>query len=609
MLILSGFYWYFLNLPTCVMKTYYFHIALCIILIVKSDLYAQTFGPNNPSSGTNTTSIGSIAWTNPGNILSSNNSYASVVSKGVTNYVSATNFGFSLPVTTAINGIQLDIERSTLSPTIVTVLNNWTAGLTKTVSAGSNRMLLFIASMENGSGPRDITAVTYGGQSLTSIIEGTVGTAGGFVAKQEFWVLLNSGITAATNTSFVVTFAGGVTLTENVEYFASAVYAGVDQILPYTSTQIFTTTSTSSTCQVSPTLATTGGGMAVASIHCGQNTTPASSIGGTNTYSVTSSFTETIDTYTANAGFSTSGICTEIAHQAISTSGTVAPSYTFAGTPNRQIVIYINLTCVAELDNSVRLIKNGTITGNNLAYTVSPWNTADTYTSYGSSSNLWGTTWTVADINASNFGAVLSASVNNGTAQVDHMRITVTGSSTLPVELIDFIGYESGGKNYLEWQTGSEHRNKQFDIERGGSMGDFTKIATVDGKDNSSVFNNYSIIDNSPAEGVNYYRLKQVDEDGSYKYSHIIAIIANAEKGDIVVYPNPSCSGNYTLTGSDNLHDGVSIYSSDLKLIKKTEINSDALNVSLSELTDGTYYLVFTSNGKQNIRQIIKACR
>jgi hypothetical protein len=590
------------------MKALLYRSITVVCLICISHFNAQTFGPNNPSSGTNTTSIGSFAWTTPGNVVSSNNSYATVTSKGVTNYLSATNFGFSLPVTTAINGIQLDIEKSTLSPTIVTVLNNWTAGLTKTISTGSNRMLLFIASMENGSGARDITALRYGGQAMTQIVEGVVGTSGGFQAKEEFWVLLESGIASATSTAFTATF-NTVTLTENVEYYASAVYAGVDQLLPYTTTQIYTTTATGATITVSPTLATTGGGMVVSSIHCGNNTTPGSSIGGTNTYSVSSTFTETIDTYTANAGFSTSGMCTEISHQAISSSGTVAPSYTFAGTPNRQIVIYVNLTCTRELDNSVRLIKSGTILGSDLAYTTSPWNTVDTYTSYGSSSTLWGTTWTVSDINATTFGAVISASVNNGTAQVDHMRITVTGSSTLPIELLDFYGEAKDNKHHLAWQTASEHQNKQFELERCDGIEGFERIATIAGKINSTVFNSYTFVDEFPLKGLNYYRLKQVDVDGSFKYSKIIVVNMERRLNTSVVYPNPSCDGRFTLASEQVLEDGVYIYSSDLKLIKKVNDVSNILNVSLTELTDGVYYLIYNLKGKQTIKQIQKVCR
>jgi hypothetical protein len=77
-------------------------------------------------------------------------------------------------------------------------------------------------------------------------------------------------------------------------------------------------------------------------------------------------------------------------------------------------------------DNVVRLIKGGTVTGSNLA-AGGNWGTAEAATNYGGAANLWGTTWTPADINAANFGVALSVIVGgNRTAQVDYMRITVT---------------------------------------------------------------------------------------------------------------------------------------------------------------------------------------
>ncbi|MCU0359539.1 MAG: T9SS type A sorting domain-containing protein [Bacteroidia bacterium] len=568
--------------------------------------HAQTFGPNNSATHTNSTSVGTFSWSNPNFVASSDNQHASVTNKGLTNYLSATNFGFSLPVTTSITGIQLDIEKSTLSPTVVTTLNGWTAGLTKTISPGSNRMLLLIYSGENGT-LRDITGLTYGGQSMTQIVEGGIVTS--FAAKMEYWVLLESGIAAASNTSFVPNFAAGAVSADVVNFYASAVYAGVDQMLPFTSTQIFTTSATATTLAVSPTLATTGGGMVVSAIHCGNNTTPNRTPGGTNTYSVSAGFTEVLDTYTANPTATASGICTQISQQSITAAGTVAPSYTFAGTPNRQIVIYTNLTCIRELDNSVRLVKGGLETGSNLAYTVFPWNTVDTYTSYGSSSNLWGTTWSVAEINASNFGAVLSASVSNGTARVDHMRITVTGISTLPVELIHFYGKEQGKHILLEWQTASEKQNKQFVIERMSSLGVFSEIGTRKGKGNSLVINSYEFLDDAPLAGVNYYRIRQEDFDGHYDYSKIISI-HRGEETIFTVYPNPSSDGNFNLVSDQIIHEGVYIYSSDMKLIKRVEgNNSPALEISITELADGVYFLLFNTGSEQKIKKVEKFCR
>lgn len=80
-------------------------------------------------------------------------------------------------------------------------------------------------------------------------------------------------------------------------------------------------------------------------------------------------------------------------------------------------------------DEQVRLVQGGTVGGNNKADTVTVWplNT-DTIATYGGAADLWGLTWTPADINATDFGAVVAAKnydVPNRTARVDHIRITV----------------------------------------------------------------------------------------------------------------------------------------------------------------------------------------
>ncbi|MBC7856903.1 MAG: hypothetical protein IAF94_26025 [Pirellulaceae bacterium] len=76
-------------------------------------------------------------------------------------------------------------------------------------------------------------------------------------------------------------------------------------------------------------------------------------------------------------------------------------------------------------DNRVRIVKGGTIGSTDKA-SGTEWPTSDAYATYGSSSDLWGATWTASDINASNFGVVLSVlGLGTGTASVDHFRITV----------------------------------------------------------------------------------------------------------------------------------------------------------------------------------------
>jgi hypothetical protein len=585
--------------------TIYLQVFLIFLTGLFYTLSAQT-GPNSPQTRANNTSIGANAWSNPSQINSSDNVYASVSTKGITNYLSGTNFGFAISVPSSITGIVLEVERSTSSQTAVAVLNNWTTGFSKTISAGVSRCLIVAVFMENGLGPRNITAMTYGGQTMTQITEGFVGSSTGFCGKIEYWELMETGIAAAVGTSFVVTF-DGTSLSENWEALSSAVYQYVDQTIPVSDMETFLSNTATNPITFSPAINTLAGGMTISGVFCGNNTTPAASVGGTNTYLINSGFTEVIDTYSANSGFSTSGGAFEIAHKATATSGTEAPTYTFAGTANRQMALCIHLQSIREADNSVRLIKGGTITGSNYAQTTLAWPATDAYATYGGCSNLWGTTWTDSDINSSSFGAVLSASVQNGTARVDHMRITIYSHSTLPIELLDFFGEIRNGVNFIHWRTATEHNNKEFIVERSTNGIDFVQVGTVAGKKNSIVLNSYTLMDKEASASLNYYRLKQVDEDGTFKYFKNI-VLNNSDSGDLIVYPNPSFNGVFSFNSGQTIEEGIYIYSADMKLVKHISGNSDS-KISLEQLSDGTYYLVYSTLGTQKIKRLEKICR
>jgi hypothetical protein len=85
-------------------------------------------------------------------------------------------------------------------------------------------------------------------------------------------------------------------------------------------------------------------------------------------------------------------------------------------------------------DSNLRLLKAGTLVGSNYAVTTD-WPTSMTAATYGGAADLWGTTWTPAQINASDFGVSLSAynqSPGAGRiASVDYMQITVTYTPAL----------------------------------------------------------------------------------------------------------------------------------------------------------------------------------
>ncbi|TAE44537.1 MAG: BspA family leucine-rich repeat surface protein, partial [Cytophagales bacterium] len=110
-------------------------------------------------------------------------------------------------------------------------------------------------------------------------------------------------------------------------------------------------------------------------------------------------------------------------------------------------------------------------------------------------------------------------------------------SCPLPITLLSFEGKRTNENNVLlQWKTATELNNKGFEVQKSNNVIDFKKITFVDGAGNSSVIKNYSLnIQNSDDM---YYRLKQIDFDGSFSYSNIIFV--KGIENIVNVYPNPT---------------------------------------------------------------------
>jgi len=114
----------------------------------------------------------------------------------------------------------------------------------------------------------------------------------------------------------------------------------------------------------------------------------------------------------------------------------------------------------------------------------------------------------------------------------------------LPVELLAFTASVKNSEVQLFWSTASELNNKGFEIER--SVNDnigFVNVGYVDGKGSTTEINYYSFLDNPQLSGVNkiYYRLKQVDFDGTSSYSDVISVNFDVPAEFVLSqnYPNP----------------------------------------------------------------------
>lgn len=115
--------------------------------------------------------------------------------------------------------------------------------------------------------------------------------------------------------------------------------------------------------------------------------------------------------------------------------------------------------------------------------------------------------------------------------------------TTLPITLLYFSADQADDLNKLKWATAFESNFYQFEVERAGKDLVFEKIAVIQGAGESRSVLKYSFEDQNPLKGLNYYRLKSVDFDGTYSYSPLVRASSKL-LGKIVVYPNPAQAGN-----------------------------------------------------------------
>lgn len=119
----------------------------------------------------------------------------------------------------------------------------------------------------------------------------------------------------------------------------------------------------------------------------------------------------------------------------------------------------------------------------------------------------------------------------------------------LPVELMSFYGRQSGQSVELTWTTATETNNDYFTIEKSVDAKDFIEIGNVKGSGTTAFPVDYAWKDDSPANGVNYYRLKQTDFNGEYNYLETISVYVDGVERhpQLSVYPNPVSHGGIAL--------------------------------------------------------------
>lgn len=179
-------------------------------------------------------------------------------------------------------------------------------------------------------------------------------------------------------------------------------------------------------------------------------------------------------------------------------------------------------------------------------------------------------------------------------------------TSPLPIELSSFGGKCDGNATTLKWSTATETNNDYFTIERSSDGVNFNILGTVAGAGNSYQTLQYTFVFENLKEGTYYYRLKQTDFNGAFKYSKLIALICNRDfSQEIMIYPNPVTNElNIEIPG--NMQSvNFEIISSTGAVVCKGSLNQKT-KVQTSGFISGIYMIKFANDYVFGFKKVIK---
>jgi|GEM_PF-6867189 len=212
---------------------------------------------------------------------------------------------------------------------------------------------------------------------------------------------------------------------------------------------------------------------------------------------------------------------------------------------------------------------------------------------------------TSVDFNANTFsihtyGTAVAAPLFTGTYY--YTIGTSISPMPLPVSLVYFVGNAVDNGVELKWETSSEINNDYFTIEKSATGENFLPMTTITGHGTTHETHDYRWVDSKPTSSKTYYRLRQVDYDGVFTHSKIIAVdgMTMPIPMNLSVYPNPIKGNEFSieLIGIKNTNQvlleiydlfGRKLYSMVLPVDKS--LKTTHANISTENLPNGIYLI------------------
>jgi hypothetical protein len=191
--------------------------------------------------------------------------------------------------------------------------------------------------------------------------------------------------------------------------------------------------------------------------------------------------------------------------------------------------------------------------------------------------------------------------IDNAGKESQATGYAVISSDALPVTLVSFRVEAEGAVAQLSWATTEEVNSERFDVQHSRDGVQWLTVGSVASHRDSKVTQQYHFVHNTPSDGLNYYRLKMIDLDGTFAMSRIQSVRLDT-KGNIFIYPNPVVD---KLTVVSNGRNVGSVEVMDLSGKKITEVKSTS-EVPVHRFPAGAYMLrIIFSDQSSEMRKFV----
>jgi hypothetical protein len=181
----------------------------------------------------------------------------------------------------------------------------------------------------------------------------------------------------------------------------------------------------------------------------------------------------------------------------------------------------------------------------------------------------------------------------------------------LPVELVQFTAKALDHQVQLTWTTASEKNNNRFEVERSLDGKSFTPIGTVAGQGTTMEKHHYVFGDSKAGQhtGALYYRLRQVDEDGTATYSPVRTVVLEAGAAKFIISPNPACDiVTFDLTALPAGHYHVSFHDVNGRTIGTEQVigGGEPASLNVATLPAGVYLVKVQGQQQVQTQRLVK---